>query len=136
MRAYPIDSPRAAGRVLALMMVVDGNLAQSELAAMDRSRILRHVDLDEEAFQELMQDLCQDLLTSASHGIVRLDAGLIDEVLKEIADPDLRRRLLSAMWQIADADGWLADGEAVLLTRASAKWGAETNFHAAAKALH
>jgi uncharacterized tellurite resistance protein B-like protein len=32
------------------------------------------------------------------------------------------------MWNIAEADGWLADGEAVLLSRASTVWGAETNF--------
>ena len=40
------------------------------------------------------------------------------------------RALLQAMWKIADADDWLADGEAVLLARASAVWSAETNFRA------
>lgn len=128
MRSYSIDSPHAAGRILALTMIVDGNLAGSELAALDRSKILDHIDLDQTDFQSLLQDLCDDLVTSTSLGMIQLDNVLIDSLLGEIADPDLRRRLLQAMWSIADADGWLADAEAVLLTRASNAWSAETNF--------
>jgi uncharacterized tellurite resistance protein B-like protein len=68
------------------------------------------------------------MLTGAAHGMVQIDRKLIDDVLAEIVDPDLRRKLLQAMWNIADADGWLADGEAVLLARAGVLWGAETGF--------
>jgi uncharacterized tellurite resistance protein B-like protein len=128
MRSYPINSNQAAGRLLALTMVVDGNLAPSELLALDRTRILNHVALEPHSFQELLQELCDDLLTGAVHGVVQLDNGLIDALLMEIQHPDLRRQLLRAMWNIADADDWLADGEAVLLARASLKWGAETGF--------
>jgi len=53
---------------------------------------------------------------------------LHDALLDEIHDPALRRTLLRAMWQLADADGWLADAEAVLLNRAAIRWGAESNF--------
>lgn len=128
MRSYAINSTHAAGRILALTMVVDGNLAPSELAAMDRTRILEHITLDQQAFQQLLQELCDDLLTGAVQGVAQIDVRLIDALLMEIEDPDLRRQLLQAMWSIADADGWLADGEAVLLARASVLWGAETGF--------
>jgi len=128
MRSYAIDSSHAAGRILALTMVVDGNLAHSELVALDRTRILKYVTLDHGAFQQLLQELCDDLLSGAVHGVVQFDACLIDGLLTEIEHPDLRRHLLQAMWNIADADGWLADGEAVLLTRAGVMWGAETGF--------
>lgn len=128
MRAYETNSKQAAGRLLALTMVVDGNLAPSELMALDRSRILGHVALDPLAFQQLLQELCDDLLTGATHGLVQLDPAVIDNLLQEIDAPALRRQLLQAMWKIADADGWLADGEAILLARASAQWGAETGF--------
>lgn len=131
MRTYEMNSKQAAGRLLALTMVVDGNLAPSELMALDSSRIFRHVALDAGTFQQLLQELCDDLLTGASHGLVQLDPKLIDQLLTEIDDPALRRQLLQAMWQIADADGWLADGEAILLSRASAQWGAETGFRSA-----
>jgi hypothetical protein len=32
------------------------------------------------------------------------------------------------MWRLADADGWLADAEAVVLNRAAIRWGAEHGF--------
>ena len=133
MRAYPPDSPDAAGRILALTMIVDGKLAVSELAALDSSKILDHIDIDLARFQSMLQDLCDDLLSSQSNDAVQLDDAAIDRVLAEIAHPDLRRQLLDAMWQIADADNWLADAEAVLLTRASTAWSAERNFSAAAR---
>ncbi len=128
MRSYAINSSQAAGRILALTMVVDGNLAQSELATLDRTRILDYVALDHDSFQQLLQELCDDLVTSAAHGVVKLDTAHIDEMLMEIDNRDLRRTLLKAMWNIADADDFLADGEAVLLARASVVWGAETGF--------
>ena len=128
MRAYQTNSPQAAGRILALAMVVDGNLTPSELRALDRSKILPYIELDVAGFEQLLQDLCDDMLQTVVHGAVQLDHGLIDSLLDEIREPDLRRHLLQAMWAIADADGWLADAEAVLLARASAVWSAETNF--------
>ncbi|APA69448.1 MULTISPECIES: tellurite resistance TerB family protein [unclassified Janthinobacterium] len=133
MRTYSVNSPQAAGRILALMMIVDGNLDSSELQALHSSKILEHIDLEPAAFQQLLQDLCDDMLTSTVHGAIQLGHGVIDSLLEEISDPDLRRKLLHAMWKIADADDWLADGEAVLLSRAGAAWSAETNFrrHAA-----
>lgn len=128
MRAYPIDSPYATGRILALMMIVDGHVAAAELEALYRCKILDHIDLDPAGFQRLMHDLCDDLMTSTSLGAGQPDIALIDSLLAEVAHPDLRRKLLRAMWRIADADGWLSDSEAVLLTRASKAWSAETNF--------
>lgn len=128
MRSYQPDSPDAAGRILALTMIVDGKLAVSEIAAMDSSKILDHIDLDLPGFQRMLQELCDDLLSSRPAEAIELDDALLDRVLAEIAHPDLRRHLLQAMWHIADADDWLADAEAVLLTRASTAWSAERNF--------
>lgn len=128
MRAYSIDSPYATGRILALMMIIDGHVAASELDALDRSKILDHIDLDPADFQRLMHDLCDDLRASTLLGTGQPDLALIDSLLAEVAHPDLRRKLLRAMWRIADADDWLSDSEAVLLTRASKAWSAETNF--------
>lgn len=133
MRAYPTDGPDAAGRILALTMIVDGKLAVSELAALDSSKILDHIDIDLARFQRMLQELCDDLLASQSDGDVQLDDAAIDRVLAEVVDPDLRRQLLNAMWRIADADKLLADAEAVLLTRASNAWSAERNFSGAAR---
>lgn len=129
MRHYETDSASAAGRLVALCMVVDGNLAPSELQALQRSRLLEYIDIDIDTFHDLISDLCQDMLSTAvKHEHVVLDPQTIDALLDEIRDPDLRRALLRAMWQIADADGVLADAEATLLSRACAAWAAEHGF--------
>jgi uncharacterized tellurite resistance protein B-like protein len=130
MRSYSVDSPHAAARVLALLIIVDGNMAASELAALERSKILDQIGLDLAQFQRAVQDLCEDLHTSTLHGSLQLDDALIDSFLGEVADPVLRRSLLRAMWTISDADGWLADAEARLLTRTANAWSAETGFTA------
>lgn len=133
MRSYVKNSPQAAGRILAITIIADGNVAPSEMAAMHQSRIMEYVDLDEDQFDHVLQDLCNDLLTTTRGGSVHLEPEVIDEMLSEISHPDLRRKLLQAMWRIADADGWLANAEAVLLNRASVVWSAETNFSSAAE---
>ncbi|MEV4783752.1 TerB family tellurite resistance protein [Burkholderia sp. LMU1-1-1.1] len=129
MRHYETDSASAAGRLVALCMVVDGNMAPSELQALQRSRLLEYIDIDIDNFHDLVDDLCQDMLsTSVKHEHVVLDEATIDALLGEIQDPALRRQLLRAMWNIADADGVLADAEAKLLSRACAVWSAESHF--------
>jgi len=129
MRHYQENSASAAGRIVALAMVVDGALAPAELRALTRTRLLEHIDIDIDTFHGLLEDLCHDLLTSSvEQGHVVIDAATMDSLLAEIADPDLRRRLLRAMWAIADADGVLADAEATLLARACAMWSVESRF--------
>ena len=129
MRTYPINSSHAAGRILALTLISDGNLAPEELETLGRSRILQYVSLDELQFRQVLEDLCNDLLTSSvKQGHVELEPATIDSLLAEVTEPDLRRRLLRAMWAIADADGVLADAEATLLARACAMWSAESRF--------
>lgn len=128
MRHYPTNSSQAAGRILALSMMVDGNLAPSELQALERSKILQYIDLDQSVFDALLQELCYDMFSTVAHGTVQLDMALIDSLLAEITQPDLRRQLLRAMWNIADADEWLADAESALLARACIAWSADSSF--------
>lgn len=128
MRSYPTNSSFAAGRILALTIISDGSVPPDELEAMYRSRILQYLSLDELEFKQVLHELCDDLLATTTHGIVNIEPSLIDLLLQEIEDENLRRKLLQAMWKIADADDWLSNGEAVLLSRASITWAAETNF--------
>ena len=128
MRSYPKNSPRAAGRLLALTMISDGHVALSEIRAVYRSRILEHLGLDDDEFDAVLHELCDDLLATAHHGTIQVDEALIDALLDEVEAPDLRRNLLRTMWRLADADGWLADSEAVVLNRAAIRWGAESGF--------
>lgn len=123
MRIYPTDSPRAAARILALAMIVDGDLAPAELRTLARTGVLEEIDIDFDTFQDLMGELCEDMLIDAAgRRDVELEPEALDRMLGEVRDPALRRRLLAAMSRIADADGVLADAEATLLAHAAAAW--------------
>lgn len=123
MRRYATDSASAAGRIVALCMVVDGNLSPSELRALQHSRLLEFIAIGIDDFHALVDELCQDLLADATRGDhVELTPAAIDALLDEIHDPLLRQQLLRALWHIARADGVLAAAEVTLLSRARAMW--------------
>lgn len=125
MRTYPQDSQEAVCRLLALSMIVDGHMAPSELKAMQHSAILERVGADADAFDTVVQGLCEDMLARATrvHGAeVELDRGTIDALLGEVGDPLLRMCTLKAMLDIVHADQLLDSREHLLLQRALRTW--------------
>lgn len=135
MRSYPIDSPEAVSRLLALTMIVDGHLAPSEVKAMHRSGILQQNAIDEDDFDDVVRDLCEDLLSSAARRCsaeVEIDARLLDALLGEVEDPALRMSVMKAMLDIVHADTVLDARETLLIERAFMRWsGKHQPLHAA-----
>jgi len=126
MRLYPTDSPKAVSRLLALAMIVDGHLAPSELKAMRHSGIAQRAGIDDEAFDAVVQELCEDLLATAHQrgaGEVEIDARLLDGLLREVEDPVLRMGAMKAMLDIVHADTVLDRRETLLVERAFKAWG-------------
>jgi len=134
MRSYPTNSPKAVSRLLALTMIVDGHLAPSELKAMRASGVLPKTALDEEAFDDVVQDLCEDLLATAARRCseeVEIDGRLLDALLGEVDDPSLRISLMKTMLDIVHADDVLDTRETLLIERAFKMWSAPQRLHAA-----
>lgn len=126
MRIYATDSPRAVSRLLALAMIVDGHLAPAELKAMHHSGILRNAGIDEDGFDDVVQELCEDLLATAHQrgaGEVEIDAKLLDGLLHEVEAPSLRMGTMKAMLDIVHADTVLDGRETLLIQRAFKAWG-------------
>ena len=61
----------------------------------------------------------EDLRDESLAGLAGID---FDELLNEILDPLLQRKVLRAMLDIVNADGCLAGGEAVLVSQAMKLW--------------
>ncbi|WP_374349046.1 hypothetical protein [Chitinimonas sp.] len=125
MRHYPSNGPEAMSRLIALALLADGGLDRSELLALQRSQVLDQLGIEESLFHRVTQELCDDMLQCVSmNGSAQLELGdeLIDQLLGDVNDPALQIPVLRAMLDIADADGFLADGEAVLIARAMALW--------------
>jgi len=125
MRHYPADSPKSAARVIALTLLADGAIDPSEMANLSRRGMLARLAMSEAAFEEVIHELCDDLVVFAScNASGRLEIGreVLRELLAEVRHRRLRRALLGTMHDIAHADGELTDGEALLIALAAEVW--------------
>lgn len=134
MRSYPVDSPRAAARLVALALIADGHLSRGELDALDARDAARGLGLAPGELQEVVHGLCEDLLATRRGdwtAACAVDAETLESVAGEVRDPVLRLRVLELVLSAIASDGRIADGEAAVVRAAIARWGLA---HPAAKA--
>lgn len=127
MRSYPPDSPQAVSRLLALTVISDGNGSPSEIAATYRLSILNYAGVEQDVFDQVIDELIADLPTLFD-GLVKVEPDMIDQSLKEIVQPELRLRLWRAMWQLAYEDDHFDHAEVALLHRATQAWGIKADI--------
>jgi uncharacterized tellurite resistance protein B-like protein len=128
MRNYPTDSPESMGRLVALTLLADGAIDASELKQLDHKDTIRRLGLDEASFDELIHQLCDDMLTCAYRnpaGQLELDVKTIDYLLAEVQHPVLQKQVLRMMLDVVNADHKLSGGEAVLVAEAMKLWGVD-----------
>ena len=126
MRPYPLNSPEAAARIVALAMLADGRLARAELAAFARSNALRRLALEPDTWQTVVQALCDDLVERAllaGDAMCTIDPGTLATLMAEIDDAGLRRTVLDLCVAVVVADAHVAEEESTVLAAACAAWG-------------
>ena len=62
MRNYPTDSPQAVARILATVLVADGNVSKAELDVIEQVGAYEQVGLERNVMQTVLQTFCEDLL--------------------------------------------------------------------------
>lgn len=125
MRSYPLDSPQAAGRVLALMLIADGHVCASEIGALSRLGAERRLGLPEGGLDVLLRELCEDVLMAGHHGgslLDGLDGATLRSMMEEVSDPQLRGEVLALAQAATGSDAHLAEGEAFVLGAACRYW--------------
>jgi hypothetical protein len=128
MRSYPRNSPEAAARIVALVMISDGHVCRSEIDALQGLEVERALGLPAGGFAPLVHTLCEDLLAAsyASGSMLgQVDAEVLDALLDEVDAPELRRTVLQLAAAAAEADRHLAEAEAIVLAAARRRWGLE-----------
>ncbi len=126
MRHYEADSAHAAARIIALTLLADGGLDRAELETLTRMRLLGQLGLEGNAFDEIVRDYCHDLLSTSSYldgTRLQLADEVVDALLDDIRNPELRAVLLEAMQQIVIADGIETEREVDVLASALRRWG-------------
>lgn len=125
MRNYPIDSPQAAARIIALTVVADGEIDQAELDLMDRLGLEAQLGLAPGAFHGVLDAFCEDLLSSQQlqmADVCPVDNATLAQLMGEIQSPALRKQLLRFCIDIAESDAHVAQGEAIVLNAAGEHW--------------
>lgn len=125
MRNYPRNSPHAAARLVALALIADGHACRTEFEALARLQVERELGLPNGEMARIVQDLCEDLLLAddgkGALGVGSNDA-LLADLLTEIDNLDLQRKVISLALEVVAADGHLADGESAVINAALHHW--------------
>jgi hypothetical protein len=62
MRTYPCNSPEAAARIVALVLIADGHVCRSEFDAMNQLDAHAELGLPPDTLPRVVHTLCEDLL--------------------------------------------------------------------------
>ncbi len=126
MRSYPVNSPQAAARIVALMVVADGDMGHPEIEWLDRLAVHQQLSMARHELHGVLDTFCEDLLSSDQlrwADVCPVDERTLAGLMGEIEDPALRRRLLRLCVELAEVDAKVHEGESVVLLAAVEHWG-------------
>ncbi|HWT35232.1 MAG TPA: TerB family tellurite resistance protein [Paraburkholderia sp.] len=125
MRHYRSDSPEAAARLVAACLLSDGHVGIDELEALDRYGMQERLNISRAQFLAVMQQMCEDLTTTAYLNwgdTCRLDPAVIFGLAQDIKDWRLRREIIALCEEGAQADGHIAEAEAMFIRMLHSAW--------------
>jgi hypothetical protein len=140
LRRYPHNSPEAAARIVALVLIADGHVCSSEFDLLKQLGAERELGLEPNLLPHIVHTLCEELLLGGyetGSPMVHVDDGTLASLMAEISDPALQKTVLRLCLAAARADGHLADGELVVVEAARRHWrlldGEESSARASAR---
>ena len=125
MRSYPRNSPEAAARIVALILISDGHVCRSEIETLHHLQVEHTLNMPPGSFSQVVHTLCEDLLLGAYGSgslMCSVDEDTLAAVLAEVDSPSLQRKVLRLAEAAVDADRHLADGEAVVMAALHRHW--------------
>lgn len=125
MRSYPRNSPEAAARIVALVLISDGHVCKSEFDILKQLGAERELGLEPDLLPHIVHTQCEELLASGYESgslIANVDDSALASLMAEISDPALQKKVLRLSLAAARADGHLADGEHLVVAAAQQHW--------------
>ncbi len=127
MRHYPVNSPHASARLVALAAAAqEGRLSRAQLDAVRDLRLIDQLDLDPKVWHEVLTCLVMDLLPlphASWSAALREDDAMLEQVLGEVDDSLLQRKIFRLSALLAEVeDGFAKDHNPVRLA-AEQRWG-------------
>lgn len=123
-RPYARNSPHAAGRLVALALISNGEIKGSEWATLRELEIQAQLGLTGQQWHDIVDGLCEDLLASAPGGTsCTIDRTMMGRWFDEVDDRALQTRVVQLSAELILADGRIDRGESALLHMAIERWG-------------
>ena len=125
MHNYRRNSPEAAARIVALVLISDGNASKSEFEVLNGLGGVRDLGLDPKDMPGIVQTLCEDLLMEGFDGrtiLSRVGDGLMASLMAEVDDLLLQARVLRIAKKVIYADRHLSDAEFAMVDAISRHW--------------
>ncbi len=123
--ATPENSPEAAARIVALVLISDGHVCRSEIETLHQLQIGAELGLAPGRFAQVMHTLCEDLLLGAygSGGVMcSVPEATLASLMAEVDAPALQRTVLRLAGAAAAADLHLAEAEELVMAAARRHW--------------
>ena len=125
MRSYPRNSPEAAARIVAIVLISDGHVSRSEYEALNQLDGVRDLGLEPQDMPGIVQTLCEDLLMEGFDGrsiLSHVGDGLMASLTAEVDEPGLQSKVLRVVESVVHADKHLSEGEAAMVDAISRIW--------------
>lgn len=125
MRTYPRNSPEAAARIVALVLISDSHVSRSEYEALTQLNGVRELGLEPRYMAGIVQALCEDLLMDGFDGrsiLSHVGDGLMASLMADVSEPQLQRKVLRVAVSVVHADQHLSEGEAAMLDAIRRHW--------------
>ncbi len=129
MRSYPRNSPEAAARLVALVLISDGHVCRSEYETLHQLLSARDLGLAPQDMPGIVQTLCEDLLMEGFDGrsiLTHVDRAWLASLLAEVDDVRLQDQVLRIAASVAHADKHLSDGETAMMDAVIRHWQADS----------
>ncbi|WP_157265573.1 TerB family tellurite resistance protein [Azohydromonas aeria] len=122
-RRYATNSPQAAARLVALALIANGEIKTKEWAALHSLQAHERLGLSDEAWHDVLDTLCMDLLEAVKvAGDCLVDGPTLTRCLAEVDDPALQREVMRLCTAVIEADGHVDPGESLVLAEMLAHW--------------
>ena len=133
MRSYPLNSPQAAARIVALALLADGVMESEEMLMLEYVRAHEQLGLSMRQLDAVVEAFGQDIEVARHPGWA--EDGLVDPrtmaaLMAEIDDPALRRKVLRLCIAVVEADGRVHDSESTVINAAVEHWGLQRDMFA------
>lgn len=125
MHTYPRNSPEAAARIVALVLISDGHVSRSEFDVLNQFNGARDLGLVPDNMPGIVQTLCEDLLMEGFDGrsiLTHLGDALMASLMAEVDDTRLQGQVLRVAASVVQADAHLSEGETAMFDAICRHW--------------